>query len=134
MRSRFIRACLLLCTTLALLAVPAADAQSPPTRLNSRGPVTNAAGGIVLAEITDISAGPHTFQIIASATFVTSIVVEWRTKDNRTVKWMQGLIVPVNSTLVVPINEEQTFEEGDRLQLMIYSGSVGTVWGSLSLK
>ena len=100
----------------------------------SRGPATNAAGGTILAEITDITAGPHTFRVIASATFATSLVVEWRTKDNRTIKWMQGVIVPVNGTVVVPINEEQIFEEGDRLQLVVFSSSTGTVWGSLSLK
>lgn len=47
---------------------------------------------------------------------------------------MQVIIVPINGTLVVPINEEQTFEEGDELRLIVYSSSTGTVWGSLSLQ
>jgi len=69
-----------------------------------------------------------------SATFATSVVVEWHSKDTRTLKWMQVIIVPINGTLVVPINEEQTFEEGDELRLIVYSSSTGTVWGSLSLQ
>jgi hypothetical protein len=78
--------------------------------------------------------GPHTFRAVVSSTHATSVMVEWRAQNNRTIKWAQGIIVSANGTVVVPVNEEQTFEDGDRLRLVVFAGTIGTVWGSLSLK
>ena len=112
--------------------------QTPPGTLHSRGPVTNPPANTVLAEITNIPPGPHVFRAIVSVVGAgIAVLLEWR-GPRAMVKWSQMIIVtPEAGTVVVPIQEAQNFEEGDRLRLTILPGvgiTVGTVWASLSLQ
>jgi hypothetical protein len=114
-----------------------ADAQAVGA-LSSRGPLINPLAGTVLAEVTRIPAGPHTFRIVASAAGAspTALVIEWRDADERNPRprWAQGLMIPANGTVTVPIDEAHEFGEGDSLRLLVYSNAAGTVWGSISVK
>jgi hypothetical protein len=120
-------------------AVPAsAQTVAIPAMIHSRGPLTNPPAGAVLAEVSNISAGPHVFRAIVSVVGAgTAVLLEWR-GPRAIVKWSQMIIVtPEAGTVVVPIQEAQNFEEGDRLRLTILPGvgiTVGTVWASLSVQ
>jgi len=117
-----------------VLLIDSAWAQQPLQRIATRGPVLNPIAGAVLADLTGISAGPHRFRIIASASTTTAVAIEWR-DARRALKWQQGLMVPNSDTLVVPIDEEHEFADGDTLQIVVYANAqAGTVWASLSLK
>ncbi len=117
-----------------------ADAQIgalPRGVIQSRGPVTNPPGGTVLAEVTNIRSGPRAFSAIITVVGAgTSVLLEWR--GSRGAKWSQLIVVTRETgTLVVPIQEAQAFEEGDRLRLTVSEAAgitIGTVWASLSLQ
>jgi hypothetical protein len=117
-----------------------ADAQVgalPRGVLQSRGPITDPPAGAVLAEVTNIRSGPHVFSAIVTVVGAgTSVLLEWR--GSRGSKWSQLILVTRETgTLVVPIQEAQTFEEGDRLRLIVSDAAgitIGTVWGSLSVQ
>jgi hypothetical protein len=120
-----------------VLVAGAALAQEPAT-LNSRGPLLNPASETVLAEVAGLASGARTFRAVVSVAGITgapatAVVLEWRDSRNTRVKWSQGIVVPVNSTVTVPIEEPQAFEDGDRLRLIVFTGAAGTVWGTLSV-
>jgi hypothetical protein len=105
--------------------------------IQSRGPVTNPPEGTVLAEVTNIRSGPHVFSAIITVVGAgTSVLLEWR--GSRGAKWSQLIVVTRETgTIVVPIQEPQAFEEGDRLRLTVSEAAgitIGTVWASLSLQ
>jgi hypothetical protein len=120
-----------------VLVAGAALAQEPAT-LNSRGPLLNPASETVLAEVAGLASGARTFRAVVSVAGITgapatAVVLEWRDSRNTRVKWSQGIVVPVNSTVTVPIEEPQMFEDGDRLRLIVFTSAAGTVWGTLSV-
>ncbi len=120
-----------------MLIAGAALAQESAT-LNSRGPVTNPAGNTVLAEVSGIASGPRTFRAVVSVAGISgapaaAVVLEWRDARNTRVKWSQGIVIPVNSTVTVPIEESHTFEDGDNLRLVVFTSAAGTLWGTLSV-
>jgi hypothetical protein len=105
--------------------------------IHSRGPVTDPPGGTVLAEVTNIRSGPHTFSAIITVVGAgTTVLLEWR--GPRGLKWAQLILVTRETgTIVVPIQEAQPFDEGDRLRLVVSEAAgitIGTVWASLSVQ
>lgn len=120
-----------------VLIAGAALAQEPIT-LNSRGPVVNPASNTILAEVSGIASGARTFRAVVSVAGIsgapaTAVVLEWRGARNTRMKWSQGIVIPVNSTVTVPIEEPHAFEDGDTLRLIVFTSAAGTVWGTLSV-
>ena len=132
-----------LAVVLVAFCAGAADAQQivgttqTVPSLNSKGPVSNPAVGIVLAEIVDIPAGPHVFRAVVTQVGAgAAVLVEWRDASNKKLKWSQPIIVtPESGTLVLPIEEPHLFEDGDRLRITSFGGpTVATVWATLSVQ
>ena len=108
------------------------------TTLNSRGPIVNPASNTVLAEVSALPGGARTFRAVVSVAGVagspaTAVVLEWRDSRNTRLKWSQGIVIPVNTTVTVPIEERHLFDDGDNLRLIVFTAAAGTVWGTLSV-
>jgi hypothetical protein len=122
----------------ALVLIAGTALAQESTTLNSRGPVVNPASNTVLAEVAGIAKGARTFRAVVSVAGIsgapaTAVVLEWRDARNSRVKWSQGIVIPVNSTVTVPIEEAHAFEDGDALRLVVFTSAAGTVWGTLSV-
>ncbi len=102
----------------------------------TQGRITNPAAGAVLADTGPLIGGPnYQPQAIVSSTIAAQILIQRRNATNTANVSEQLVVCPANSTFTLPlvVNMSETWQDDERVRLVINATINGTIQASLLL-
>lgn len=101
--------------------------------LYTEGEKNNPSAGVVLADTGQLPASSRSFNIVVTATVLTTVAFQRRNAGNTANIYELLIKVPLNETVVVALPYVMEHDADERFRLTLDTGILGKVQGALNM-